>query len=128
MATVMGGLRAVGKGGGVMGVVGVRESMAVTRAEGARTPLPGKVVPVLTFGAFQATTYGLQVVGEVTLAECAQYLAGLTMLERTVHWCIGDLLLEMEARFGEEYAQVVEELTAELARLQQKFGDEPYEP
>jgi len=27
-----------------------------------------------------------------------------------------------------EYAQVVKELTAELARLQEKFGDQPYEP
>jgi len=71
------------------------------------TETPGHEIPTLCMGPFWATTCGLQILGDASLEECAEYLSGLVLVERTVHWLIGDLLLEMEARFGEDYAQAV---------------------
>ena len=68
----------------------------------------GRELPALTVGPFQAYSCGLVVGETATLEECGAYLEGLLLMERTIHWLIGDLIVAMDARYGEDFAQVVD--------------------
>lgn len=58
---------------------------------------------------FRFTPTGLIVTGDPTLAECQETYQILTNFGRRVHFWIGDLLNYVESRWGETYAQLMDE-------------------
>lgn len=58
---------------------------------------------------FRFTPTGLIVMGDPTFAECQETYQILTNFGRRVHFWIGDLLNYVESRWGETYAQLMDE-------------------
>ncbi len=59
----------------------------------------------LSSPSFRYSHRGVSIVGDPTLDQFCLELSKLERLGALIHFCIGDLLIEMQKRFGETYAQ-----------------------
>ena len=67
---------------------------------------------------FQVSATGLEVVGNPSFEEWSAACQQLQFLHQSVHWWIGDLILWGEHKWGEMYAQALEETPFKLQTLQ----------
>lgn len=72
---------------------------------------------ILSSGSpFDLAPTALTITGDVTYEEWSEKLTQLRIMEGAVQWWIGDLLNYGEPRYGEKYAQAVDETQAETWR------------
>lgn len=65
-------------------------------------------IPALSVDHFTATPTGLIITGDPSYEEWEIYGQGLQLVERAIHWNIGDWLKYGEKRYGDTYTQAVE--------------------
>src|SRR5437763_17031810 len=71
----------------------------------------------MVYCRFRLDTRGLEPVGTPTREQWSECLAYLTHLSRHVHFWIGDLLVDGEARWGEMYDEMIERTGYEIRTL-----------
>ena len=66
-----------------------------------------ELIPCLTEASFKAHDFGVEIEGNPSFKECYQFLAGMVRVKNATPWIIGDVLNWAEARFGEDWPQLL---------------------